>query len=278
MKKLICLTLVIMLSGCVSTGGRYSQKQDSAPTFKPAQMATENVEPEFVQYNAANNRPYTVLGKRYYPIETGKGYEATGEASWYGQKFHGHLTANGEIYDMYGMSAAHKTLPLPSFVKVTNIANKKEIIVRVNDRGPFHDNRIIDLSYAAAYKLDMLGSGTTNVKIEVIHVSEDGIVQVGRHSPPPVLVAAADDENTDGEAGDKSLFIQVAALQDSEKVSELARGLATLYQVPTQTPKRDGIYRLQLGPISSEAHSNQLLRELISNGFIGAYKLYTTSK
>ncbi|HAH03554.1 MAG TPA: septal ring lytic transglycosylase RlpA, partial [Vibrio sp.] len=93
-----------------------------------------------------------------------------GKASWYGKKFHGHLTSNGEIYDMYSMSAAHKTLPIPSYVKVTNTDNNKTTIVRINDRGPFHEGRIIDLSYAAAYKLDVLRTGTANVEIEVITV------------------------------------------------------------------------------------------------------------
>jgi rare lipoprotein A len=91
-----------------------------------------------------------------------------GIASWYGKKFHGHLTSNGEIYNMYGMSAAHKNLPLPTYLKVTNLANSKSVIVRVNDRGPFHQNRIIDLSYSAAYKLDMLKTGTAKVKISAI--------------------------------------------------------------------------------------------------------------
>lgn len=111
---------------------------------------------------------YTVFGKKYYTINTSKGYREIGDASWYGKKFHGRLTSNREPYDMYGISAAHKTLPLPSYVKVTNLKNNKELIVRVNDRGPFHGNRIIDLSYGAAKKLDMVEDGVAKVKVEAI--------------------------------------------------------------------------------------------------------------
>ncbi|WP_164650876.1 septal ring lytic transglycosylase RlpA family protein, partial [Pseudomonas viridiflava] len=104
--------------------------------------------------------PYTVLGKTYFPMSESKRYVASGTASWYGTKFHGQNTANGEVYDLYGMSAAHKTLPLPSYVKVTNLDNNRTVILRVNDRGPFYSDRIIDLSYAAAKKLGYAESGT----------------------------------------------------------------------------------------------------------------------
>jgi rare lipoprotein A len=113
---------------------------------------------------------YLYIRPRYdvIPLKSAKHYQAQGVASWYGRKFHGHQTSNGEIYDMFAMSAAHKTLPIPSFVRVTNTGNNKSIIVKVNDRGPFHDNRLIDVSYAAAYALDMLKIGTANVSLEVI--------------------------------------------------------------------------------------------------------------
>jgi rare lipoprotein A len=112
--------------------------------------------------------PYSVLGKTYFPLQESKTYVASGTASWYGTKFHGQNTANGEVYDLYGMSAAHKTLPLPSYVKVTNLDNGKAVILRVNDRGPFYSDRIIDLSYAAAKKLGYAETGTARVKVEGI--------------------------------------------------------------------------------------------------------------
>lgn len=117
--------------------------------------------------------PYTVLGKTYFPIQDSRNYRAEGTASWYGTKFHGQNTANGEVYDLYGMSAAHKTLPLPAYVKVTNLDNQRSVILRVNDRGPFYSDRIIDLSYAAAKKLGYAETGTARVRVE-------GIDQIGR--------------------------------------------------------------------------------------------------
>lgn len=260
-KYSIALLLILGLTGCITTG-RYSQRSDSAPHTIPVNINTDDAEPTYVEYVPANSRPYTVFGQTYFPMISGKGYESRGDASWYGQKFHGHLTANGEIYNMYDMTAAHKTLPLPSFVRVTNEENGKQAIVRVNDRGPFHSERVIDLSWAAAKKLDVLKTGTTKVKLEVIHVDENGTVTVGKSAVEPETLA---EEN--------GIFIQVAALQDQGKVNELARGLAQLYQVPTQTPENNGVFRLRLGPIENAHKSEQLLHELKSNGFENAYML-----
>jgi rare lipoprotein A (peptidoglycan hydrolase) len=126
--------------------------------------------------------PYTVLGKTYFPMQESKTYVASGTASWYGTKFHGQNTANGEVYDLYGMSAAHKTLPLPSYVKVTNLDNGKAVVLRVNDRGPFYSDRIIDLSYAAAKKLGYAETGTARVKVEGID-PQQWWAQRGRPAP-----------------------------------------------------------------------------------------------
>ena len=135
-----------------------------------------------------NKSQYQVFGKSYSVMATSLGYKERGGASWYGKKFHGYLTANGDKYDMYGMSAAHKSLPLPTYVKVTNLANNKVVIVRVNDRGPFHQGRIIDLSYAAASKLGMLNSGTGQVEVEAINPltwqgNKKGASQVAKTEP-----------------------------------------------------------------------------------------------
>ena len=121
----------------------------------------------------ANPASYVVKGKRYYVKKTHHGYKERGTASWYGKQFHGRKTANAEKYDMYQMTAAHKSLPIPSYVKVTNLENKKTVIVRVNDRGPFHSNRIIDLSYGAAKKLGMHNKGTAKVEVEAITVGKN---------------------------------------------------------------------------------------------------------
>ncbi|RMD69130.1 MAG: septal ring lytic transglycosylase RlpA family protein [Gammaproteobacteria bacterium] len=129
-----------------------------------------------------NPRSYEVFGKRYQVRASSKGYRERGMASWYGKKFHGRRTSSGEIYDMYAMTAAHRTLPLPSYVEVTNLKNGRKVVVRVNDRGPFAKDRIIDLSYAAAYKLGILKEGTAPVMIEAIDVDIPVYVQAGAFS------------------------------------------------------------------------------------------------
>lgn len=130
--------------------------------------------------SARGNRDYSVLGKRYRVLDDHEGYDETGNASYYGNKFHGRLTSNGDVYDMYAFTAAHRSLPLPSYARVTNLANGKSVIVRVNDRGPFHSNRIIDLSYAAAVKLDYRKQGTARVRVEALSADEireaDGVI------------------------------------------------------------------------------------------------------
>ncbi len=129
--------------------------------------------------------PYTVLGKTYFPLQDSKTYVQSGTASWYGTKFHGQNTANGEVYDLYGMSAAHKTLPLPSYVRVTNLDNNRTVILRVNDRGPFYSDRIIDLSYAAAKKLGYAETGTARVKVEGIDPAQ---YWAQRGKPAPLML------------------------------------------------------------------------------------------
>ncbi|HBQ01515.1 MAG TPA: septal ring lytic transglycosylase RlpA, partial [Gammaproteobacteria bacterium] len=133
---------------------------------------------------AGNRSPYTVLGKTYTVLPTERGYSERGVASWYGEKFHGHKTSNGEVFDMYMASAAHKSLPIPSFLRVTNLDNNRSLIVRVNDRGPFHGDRIVDLSYAAAMKLGYAERGTARVHLESIVVSDDNfrLVSAGGES------------------------------------------------------------------------------------------------
>ncbi|WP_218310621.1 septal ring lytic transglycosylase RlpA family protein [Alteromonas antoniana] len=277
MFRLILLVslLSLVLSGCQSAPqGRYKQRQDSAPAYTHAPPAMIDAVPKYEPYRKFNSRPYEVLGKRYFPMQDGKGFEQTGYASWYGQKFHGHLTSNGETYNMFAMTAAHKTLPLPSFVRVTNLSNGKQAIVRVNDRGPFHDNRIIDLSYAAAMKLDYHQHGTTQVKLEVIHFDENNNVTVGKN--PTVtyeeyagIVPARNDTRSDTTS--TATFIQVAALSDIERAKSISQVLSSLYQVPAQIPLVDNIYKLRLGPLSDRFQVKMLLDELKTNGYPGAY-------
>jgi rare lipoprotein A len=255
------IVVTLFLAGCAPKE-RYYQHQDSAPKIVPQNVTIKDVVPEHVTYATANMRPYTIRGIRYQPLPTGKGFTDEGHASWYGQKFHGHLTANGEVYDMYEMSAAHKTLPLPSFVRVTNLKNGTQVVVRVNDRGPFHSGRVIDLSYAAALKLDVVKHGVADVKLDVIHVDEVGNITVGRSQ---IITTRSQQQ----------VFIQVAALQNKKQIDELAKGLEILYQRPFQTRFEQGVYKLQLGPIHNEREADTLLHDLKRNDYPGAYKIYS---
>ena len=163
----LALALAAVLSGCATHGGYYKGDGPGGPppvNLDKIADATPRAEP----LNAGANTPYTALGRKYVPYTSLTAYRTRGVATWYGRKFHGKKTASGERYDMYAMSAAHTILPIPSYARVTNLANGKSVVVRINDRGPFHADRIIDLSYAAAYKLGYVGAGSAKVEVEAI--------------------------------------------------------------------------------------------------------------
>lgn len=167
MKKLclaaVTVVTVLLLSAC-STGSKYYQHD--GPPSSSTELDTTNATPRVEHFYPASLRPYTVMGQRYVPITSDVKMTQTGIASWYGKQFHGNKTAIGEIYDMHAMSAAHPTMPLPSYARVTNLENSRSVIVRVNDRGPFLHNRVMDLSYAAATALGYADKGTARVKVE----------------------------------------------------------------------------------------------------------------
>lgn len=266
------LLLSIMLNGCIQSG-RYTMKNDKAPLRPPTSLETSNPTPVKLPIYPPSLRPYKVLGKHYVPLKSAKGYVASGVASWYGRKFHNHLTSNGERYDMFAMSAAHKTLPIPSFARVTNIDNQRSIIVRVNDRGPFHDKRLVDLSYAAAYALDMLNLGTANVKLEAI-VVDDTILE-----PAPVTQMAETTTSTATStplvATTKAIFIQVFASSDVSKINRAAEQLSALLSQPTRIPSAEGIYKLRVGPLKTPQQARDLINTLKNNGYPDAYMLYS---
>jgi len=174
------------------SGGKYYQ-DDGPGAHVPHDIdQISDAVPRDEPIHRATTRPYSVFGVRYTPMTSRTPFVQEGRASWYGRKFHGALTANGETYDMYAMSGAHKTLPLPSYVRVTNLANGRQVVVRVNDRGPFHSGRIIDLSYAAAYKLGYLSQGSTRVRIELVQPGDEPPVPSPvPATPEPVRVEAS---------------------------------------------------------------------------------------
>ncbi len=237
--------------------------------------------------------PYTVLGKTYYPIGDGRNYRATGTASWYGTKFHGQPTANGEKYDLYGMSAAHKTLPLPSYVRVTNLDNGKTVVLRVNDRGPFYSDRIIDLSFAAAKKLGYAEVGTARVKVEGIDpeqwwaergqpvpmvlaqsqapskVAGPSLAQpVEQYTPPPAQHAGATlpvqvDKGDNATAAAKpGVFLQVGAFANPDAAQLLRDKLSSMTAAPvfvsSVVHQEQILHRVRLGPIHSADEAAQL--------------------
>lgn len=201
------LSILALLAGCSSSpkrakpkpgatvsaprGGGY-YKDDGPDTRIPANLqATPDAVPKIEPIARSNTRPYTVLGKSFVPHTSHKAFTQTGTASWYGRKFHGKKTANGETYDMYAMTAAHPTLPIPSYVRVTRPKSGKSVIVRINDRGPFHSSRIIDLSYVAAAKLDLIAPGSGTVVVESITQEEIRSGSFGRGSETQLAQAPA---------------------------------------------------------------------------------------
>lgn len=162
---------LLLVAGCSSTpeqrpGGYY--KDDGPPERGPNLASIPDAMPRHEPLHRWANRPYEALGKRFVPLTRVGPFEQRGTASWYGKRFHGKPTSSGEAYDMYKMSAAHPILPIPSYVRVTNLANGRKVVVRVNDRGPFHAGRVIDLSYAAAHKLGYIAAGSARVLVEQV--------------------------------------------------------------------------------------------------------------
>ncbi|MCF7982432.1 MAG: septal ring lytic transglycosylase RlpA family protein [Pseudomonadales bacterium] len=232
---------------------RYHQKQDSAPfsyhDLERVPDATPTIEPLSRQ---GNKSPYEVAGKSYQVMQSSAGYQETGTASWYGKKFHGYLTSNGETYNMFGMSAAHRTLPLPTYLQVTNLDNGRQVIVRVNDRGPFHSERIIDLSYAAAIKLGFADKGTAAIKIEAV----DPVAwQWARMKPKG--------------SGDE-VYLQVGAFSKYETANQLKKRVQAvtdeLVVINLDTQRKPNLHKVQIGPLKNMALVQQIKEKLATLG------------
>lgn len=219
-----------------SRGGYY---KDDGPGAHPPPNLSEipDAVPRVEPLHRYANRPYQVFGQSYVPLAAGQPYRERGIASWYGRKFHGQKTSIGEVYDMYAMTAAHRTLPIPSYARVTNVANGKSVIVRVNDRGPFHSDRIIDLSYAAAYRLGYVQAGSAMVEVESLDAAQP--------------TQEAKQEDLKEEAG---VYIQVGAFSSRENAEGLreriGRELAWL-SAQVRVLALGGLWRLRVGPYAS---------------------------
>ncbi len=230
--------------GSARAGGYY--KDDGPDANPPPNLdAVPDAVPRVEALNKYANRPYSALGQDYVPEAATRKYKATGLASWYGRRFNGKKTASGELYDMYAMSAAHRTLPIPSYARVTSLDNGKSVVVRVNDRGPFHSKRIIDLSYTAAHKLGIIGSGSGRVEVESI--------------------TPADVAKTDDETGTHGTYLQLGSFSSRHNAEkELAR-VAT--QLERSNPQlvilaQNDRYRVALGPYADSDSANAAAQEV----------------
>jgi rare lipoprotein A len=248
------------------------EQKDSAPPMRAKRPLASDVVPKPVRRTLAGNKsPYTVFGRTYTVLSESKGYRERGNASWYGTKFHGRRTSNGEIYDMWGMTAAHKTLPIPSYVRVTNVENGRSVTLRVNDRGPFHHNRIIDLSYGASLKLGFADKGVVQVDVVDVTPSESAAVPPATavtttvpssvlSSSLPIKTAA---EINPGE------YYQLGAFQQATHAHRLYQSLLGLLPVPVYiVPSSDNIWhRVQVGPITNAQVNVETRQVLYEQGF-----------
>lgn len=260
------IVILLSLSACSSSPpSRYADKHDSIPDRLPSGDELLSATPRAEPHSRGGNKHYTVRGKHYKVMKSAEGFKEIGVASWYGNKFHGHLTSNGEVYDMYAMSAAHKHLPLPTYVNVKNLKNNKSIIVRVNDRGPFHNNRIIDLSYSAAYQLDMLGAGTA--KVEVTAITDFSATPTINMVTP---VNAPAQNSMPAISSDKN-YIQVFATRNVTTAQLTAQKLQKQYQHNVIWPEKEGIFRVKMGPINDPNELNRVLTLLRNSDYPKAY-------
>lgn len=273
----------LALAGCGSSpvdhSSRYSISQDRAPQGNFDVSGLADATPRYEAPRSAGNKsPYTVWGKSYRVLKSNERYVQRGTASWYGEKFHGHKTSNGETFDMYAMSAAHKNLRIPSYARVTNLDNGRSVVVRVNDRGPFHGDRLIDLSYAAAKKLDFLGSGTARVEVATINVRPDGsMTMAGR--------AYGDSQNqqpvaTEVGSGNRSLFVQLGSFSQRDPAQTLLDRAKRIVGDPMRVREvvtaTGRFHRVQVGPFSSEGDALETQTFLEDRGFAESILLTDT--
>lgn len=270
---IIALFGAVLLAGCSSgpepqntSDPRYTMKQDAAPVNPPDVSNVPDAVPVDVAYSRGGNKPvYQVWGKTYKVMDTHIGYKEQGIASWYGLKFHGHKTSNGEIYDIYKMSAAHKSLPIPSYARVTNLDNGKSVIVRVNDRGPFHEDRLIDLSYSAASRLEIIQKGTGRVLVEAIDASSAS----ARQQPPAPAQTAVTSQTASNDA--QGRFLQVGSFSDADNAQRTQLKLASLSgeNVRVVPVERDGLklHRVLVGPLSAGISVDGLIDQLVGAGY-----------
>jgi rare lipoprotein A len=242
----------VLLVSCAGETTRVEEPQDGPSTLnlKASDVAdaTPKAEP-MARYG--NHSPYEVFGRKYHVLKSSEGYRERGTASWYGSKFHGRRTSSGEPYDMHLATAAHKSLPLPTYAEVTNLDNGRKVIVKINDRGPFKDDRLIDLSYGAALRLDMIATGTARVEVKAIDVGS-----------APRAVAQTSTPAATGQA-----WLQAGAYGQRDGARELAERLERANLKPVSIHDGDDLFRVWLGPYGSQAEADSIIQRAIELGF-----------
>jgi rare lipoprotein A len=241
----------LLLMSCASEPSRVEGPQDGPSTLN---LKAEDVA-DAVPYaeplaRYGNHSPYEVFGRKYHVLKSSKGYRERGTASWYGSKFHGRRTSSGEPYDMHLATAAHKSLPLPTYAEVTNLDNGRKVIVKINDRGPFKDDRLIDMSYGAALRLDMVATGTARVEVKAIDVAD-----------APRYAA---NTNT-ADAGET--WLQAGAYGRRDGAEQLARRLEGADLKPVSIRDGDNLFRVWLGPYADHAEAESVIERAIELGF-----------
>ncbi len=264
MRKSLPILLALFITACSGLQKKGGYFEDDGPPKRASVdiASIDNAVPRAEPLSKYGNRPYIVHGKTYYPLKNANSYKERGIASWYGKKFHGRRTSSGEPYDMYAMTAAHKTLPLPSYVRVQNLTNGRSVIVRVNDRGPFIDNRIIDLSFSAATKLRIVGAGTGMVEVAVAAAAT---TELPDPAPAP----------TDQTHAPLRLYLQLGAFTSRENAANLQSRLRVAQLGPIFiTNEFQGnvrIFRVRVGPLASVAESDRLVQRAIAYGIADAH-------
>lgn len=263
LRRIVVLFYLFVGALLIASCSSISEPRDGAPARAVDVSGIPDAQPApVVRTRAGNVKRYTVLGKAYDTMADSQGYGERGIASWYGTKFHGRRTANGEVYDMYAMTAAHKTLPIPSYVRVTHVGNGRSIVVKINDRGPFVGNRIIDLSYVAARKLGVDATGTALVDVvDVTPVSSSSSGAQG-----PVYSAVSTDKNK------ASWYVQLGAFSLQQKaVSLKTRVSGVIPELVGIIQGEDGLHRVVVGPIGNQQRILALQRSLKQKGLDAGY-------
>lgn len=245
---------------------RYHLNQDTGPEQRQdISHLPEPVPKQEPRSRYGNPESYSVWGKTYQVLPSAEGYVAEGKASWYGKKFHGYRTSSGEDFDMYQFTAAHRSLPLPSYVRVTNLDNGKQLVVRVNDRGPFHEERIIDLSWAAAVRLGIEQAGTGRVRVEAIGPGDSG---GAGSSTVPTAVRAAVDSPPPAAPPSSGLFLQAGAFRDQVSAERMQWTLSSELGLSSHIRANgDNLYRVWIGPYANEDQRQQARENIAQAGF-----------